>query len=247
MNNIKILITLFVGIFIGYVMANFISVDTSNQNSLTADIPAEKPRKIEGVFITKKNIDKDIPQPSATQIHIIEKHEDEESEVDNSAQDSSESKYQQLETAYQLAKNKIALLQHKLEEFDDSNVSSTQMEALVDVPFKKFIKSFTGVTREQIYNFHQAEEDADWGYNMQNTISDFIQTHYDANDIDLVSVICKQQQCEILVIQHVDDAWNKISQDLRQQEWWQFTSTNSLAGNASDSSDELAIYTFLSI
>lgn len=247
MNNIKILVTLFVGIFIGYVMANVISLDANSQNNLTADMSTEAPGKIERVLITKKNIEKDVEQPSVKQVYIIEKDEDEVIEIYNTVQDTSDSKYQQLETAYQLAKNKIALLQLKLEEFDDSNVSTSQMEALVDEPFKGLINSFTGVTRDQIYNFHQAEEDADWGYNMQNNISDLINTHYEVNDINLVSVICKQQQCEIQVIQHADEAWNKISQDLMEQDWWTFTSTISSAGNASNSSNDMAIYTFLSI
>lgn len=157
-----------------------------------------------------------------------------------------EHKYQELSKVQQSSKNKVASLQQELDELDNSDITTKQMEALVVAPFKNNIASFTGAQRNDIYNFHQEKDDLDWGYNMQNHISDFILTHYNANEISLISVICKHQQCELLVIQNIDEAWKKIAKDLSNQTWWKFRSSNSTSRNYAGSEYGLAIYTFLS-
>jgi hypothetical protein len=121
------------------------------------------------------------------------------------------------------------------------------MEALVVAPFKDYMGNFTGSKRDEIYNFHQAEDDIDWGYNMQKYISEFIVTHDNSHEITLISALCKQQKCELLVLQHSDSAWDKIGRDLRQQSWWQFSSTNASSGNYPGSADDIAIYIFLAV
>jgi hypothetical protein len=51
------------------------------------------------------------------------------------------------------------------------------MEDLVVGPFKDYVANSTGAMRDNVYDFHQADADFDWGYNMQNYISDFILIH----------------------------------------------------------------------
>jgi hypothetical protein len=141
----------------------------------------------------------------------------------------------------------VSSLQRQLAEFDESDITSKQMEDLVAEPFKDYVANFTGAMRDEIYDFHQAQDDFDWGYNMQNLISDFILTHFNSPDINLVSVVCKLKNCELLVIQNSEGSWKIIAQELSQQPWWKFQSTHSSSGNAPGAENRIAIYTFLSL
>ncbi len=251
MNNIKLLATLFIGIFIGYIMTNLTasytpSVASSAGKNQAHDekMPDKKPS-----LASEDNAKTDTKVAPAL-VNQIEASGTDLAKMSISSpinNESNKNDYQKLERAYLQSTRKITSLQRKLDEFDDSDISTEQMEALVEEPFKSNIGSFSGVERNNIYNFHQADDDADWGYNMQNYISDFVLTHYDADGINLTSALCKQQQCELLVIQQVEGAWQNIFQELTQQPWWKFKSSSSTSGNVSASKDDLAIYTFLSL
>lgn len=146
--------------------------------------------------------------------------------------------HQQLKDKYKKSKRKVSSLKYQLSEFDGSVATDEEMEKLAPEPFNLFLSAFRGKTRNDIYDFHRKEDDLDWGYNMQNNISDFVQTHYDGMNVDLISVICKQPYCEILVTEKQEDAWNNIIKGLLTQPWWKFSSTNS-------SSNNVSIYMFL--
>ena len=147
---------------------------------------------------------------------------------------------QRLKDKYKKLKNKALFLEMQLNEYDGSKATDEEMEALVPEPFKQYLSSFRGETRNNILDFHNKESDVDWGYDTKNHISDFILTHYEGTGVELISVICKQPYCEILVIEIHNDAWNKIIKDMTQQPWWTFSSTTSSSNNDS-------IYIFLSM
>lgn len=248
MNKIKQLIILFVGIFIGYLIADFTSNNISEDINLSQAKPSPtiKSQVISEEVTAKNNKEINI-QSVLPVIKQPNNLKDATKPLSNTSVEDLENKYQQLNQAYQRSKNKVSLLQRQLDELDDSDITTAQMEDLVVEPFKDHVGKFTGVMRDQVYNFHQTEDDFDWGYNMQNAISDFILTHYHYTDINLVSVLCKAQKCELLVIENIEGSWNKIAQELAQQPWWKFTSTYSFSGNVTGSENSLAIYNFLSV
>lgn len=147
--------------------------------------------------------------------------------------------YFKLQNKYHKSQRKVISLQNQLGELDGSDATDEEMENLVPEPFKSYLSSFRGKTRNDIFDFHNKEDDLDWGYDIKNSISDFVLTHYDGTAIELISVICKQPYCEILVIEKEEDAWKNIMKDMTQQSWWKFSSTTS-------SSNNLSIYIFLS-
>jgi hypothetical protein len=144
-----------------------------------------------------------------------------------------------LNNKYYKLKRKTNLLEQQLNELDGSKATNDEMEAFAPEPFKSYLSSFRGKTRNDIFDFHNKEDDLDWGYDIKNSISDFVLTHYDGTGIELISVICKQPYCEILVIEKEEDAWKNIMKDMTLQSWWKFSSTTS-------SSNNLSIYIFLS-
>ena len=248
MKTIKLLATLSVGIFFGYILATMTAIDVHEERNITIANHTSALSSEENLAKkTSTDYATTITQPTEVITEELNSTAPDAIPAENSIDQTLEQNYQQLTKALQASESKIVSLKRKLAKFDNSAISTVQMEDLVEAPFKDLVTNFTGADRDKIYNFHQAEDDLDWGYNMQNYISDFILTHYNINDISLVSVICKHQMCELLVIQHLDGSWDKIAQDLRQQPWWKFSSTSSLAGNSPDSENSLAIYTFLSI
>jgi len=151
--------------------------------------------------------------------------------------------HQVLKDKYAKSQSKVSTLKHQLSELDNSEVTDEEMEGLAPEPFKSFLSSFRGKTRNDIYDFHKKEEDLDWGFDTQTKISDFIQTHYYGTSVNLISVMCKQPYCEILITEKQEGAWDSIMKDITQQPWWTFSSfTTSTRSNAEN---ELSIYAFL--
>lgn len=252
MNKIKLLATLFFGIVIGYAIASLSAPNALQKSSLALDNKAPVVNK--STITAKQNqVDNQAgnkikaAQPSDVMTQNSEATRSEIAETKSTNEQTLAYKYEQLKSAQLASENKIAALKRQLGEWDDSDITIEQMEALVVAPFKGYMTNFTGSKRDEIYDFHQAEDDVDWGYNMQNYISDFIVTHDNSHEITLISALCKQQKCELLVLQHNDGGWDKIVRDLRQQSWWQFSSTHASSGNYPGSENSIAIYIFLAV
>ena len=254
MNHIKLLATLFIGIFIGYVLTSISATNEQSNSNLTLENTTsavnQSQASVEFEHVhnqehnEKQNRTETVQASDAIKKNSTVTHP-KVTQAQSTAEQTLEYKYEQLKNSHQNSKNKIASLERQLGELDKSDISTEQMEALVVAPFKGYMGNFTGAKRDEIYDFHQEVDDVDWGYNMQNYISDFIVTHNNSNEITLVSALCKQQKCELLVLQHSDGAWDKIARDLRQQSWWQFSSTNASSGNYPGSENSIAIYIFL--
>ncbi len=237
MNSLKALVLLAVGAILGYV---FSSLSTeSYQDNLTPPMviavktpPTAKISKLKvAPDVLDQTIDASQVQPQVTNNQTLTTVDGDE--MLNQQHLDLIAEHQLLKDKYKKSKNKISLLKNQLNEFDGSKVTDEEMQALAPEPFKFFLSSFRGKTRNDIYDFHQKEDDVDWGYNMKNNISDFVLTHYEATNIDLISVICKQPYCEILAIEKQKDALNKIIKDINQQPWWTFSSTSSSSNNES--------------
>lgn len=237
MNKLNILLVLCLGFFLGYgtnslLNKNISSKEIVSQNGKSAITEnTTQPQCID----EKENVVKPKSQQAAkaTQKRPL------------SSQNNTLTKQQDLNTRHQYMRQKVEQLERQLDDLETSGISNAQMAALTTAPFDNYITHYTGKMRKNIFDFHQAEPDLDWGYNMQNHISDFVLTHYYAADVNLVSITCKQQQCELLIIENEHDSWQKIARELAQQPWWQFTSTSTNSGN-SPGSTGIAIYTFLS-
>jgi len=151
--------------------------------------------------------------------------------------------HNELKDKYDQSRNKVSSLENKLNEFDGSEATDDEMEALVPEPFKFFLSSFRGKTRNDIYDFHKEDDDLDWGYDKKNNILDYVITHYEGTNVDLISVTCKQPRCEILVTEEQEGAWEKIMKDIYKQPWWKFSSfATTTKFNAKN---ELSLYIFL--
>jgi hypothetical protein len=237
MNSIKALVFLAIGAILGY---GFSSLSTeSYQDNLTRPtvmaVKTPPTAKISKSKVTPDVLDQTVV---ATQVQLQVTNNKTLTTVDNDEMLNQQhldliAEHQLLKDKYKKSKNKVLSLKHQLSEFDGSEASDEEMEALAPEPFNLFLSAFRGKTRNDIYDFHQKEDDVDWGYNMKNNISDFILTHYNGMNVHLISVTCKQPQCEILVTENQQAAWDNIIKDLSVQTWWTFSSTSSSSNNES--------------
>ena len=149
-----------------------------------------------------------------------------------------------LKDKYDKSLDTVRSLQSELNKLYVSEVTDYEMEALVPEPFKPFLKSYQGKGRDKIFNFHQQEDDYNWGFEMQTNISDFFQIHYESTNIEIISVTCKQPHCEILAIEKQEGAWKQMMKDIYQQPWLKFSSaTHSTRSNIDN---QLIVYAFFS-
>ena len=153
-------------------------------------------------------------------------------------------KYQNLQDKYQRTNNRLIDVTLEIESLDESDITDEQMMALVNDDFSEFRRGYRGAQRDKIFDFHQLDEDLDWGYDMQTKISDFILTHYSANDVRLRAIACKEVSCELLIEEVEKNAWGSIMESLTKQAWWKFRSTNS--SSRSGENESVLIYLFMS-
>jgi|GEM_PF-1491869 len=247
MNTLKIIILLIIGAILGYSFSFIGKADNNehfnHENVALSKVPLFKtePKEKSKIKNKQQNIMANTPPAAISSNCKDSKYNN--IEVSQKHLDLVET-HQTLKQEYHKSLSKISTLKRQLGELDESEVTDEEMESLVPAPFKSFLSSFRGETRNDIFDFHNKEDDFDWGYDKQNNISDYIQTHFEGVNVELISVICKQPRCEILVTEKHENAWDNIMKDMTQQLWWKFSSfTSSTRSNAEN---ELSIYVFFS-
>ncbi|XOV78722.1 MAG: hypothetical protein ACFHVJ_17580 [Aestuariibacter sp.] len=122
---------------------------------------------------------------------------------------------------------------------------SNQLQQYIPQPYLKLTHDMAPVAQMQILKLHQADQDYDWGYEMEIKVRDLFVTQFNQAQFQLASVTCKWSQCEILVRLLQDVPSHDIFQTLSAQPWWRFGSTNSRTANG-EQTGELLMYLFAS-
>jgi hypothetical protein len=106
--------------------------------------------------------------------------------------------------------NKLALLQSTVPE---------AFKTLVSLGFENM--------GSDIIDSHNKEEDLEWGYEMEEKISNSFYSAAHPDDVSLARVTCKQLACEILISnnQNNSDDYLYAIKGLTQQPWWNFNSS----------------------
>lgn len=158
--------------------------------------------------------------------------------------DHNEKKYSDVYLQLRKLTSENERLTRELGQFAESEITDEQMSALLAEPFSNFLLGFKGQQRDEIYDFFQQPEDHEWGYDMQLKISDFIESHEYRDDVSLTGVTCKIDRCEVRIIEADPSLghFNIMFQQLRQQPWWEFTSTHSTSGNSGEGGMKIFFY-----
>ncbi len=102
------------------------------------------------------------------------------------------------------AATETALLQQRLSKFEPSEIDDKELKEMVLAPFNSSVVGLPQNLKKSIYDFHKREEDLDWGYIKQQQISDFIRAHLNYEFVNLLSVICKVDTCEVAMNEKLD-------------------------------------------
>mgnify|MGYP000250283842 CR=1 FL=1 len=221
-----------VGVVVGYLSANFFESKAENQDS---EIKSPRNKEVSNtkktVIVTTK-IEKQLETNSLPEQPTTE-HEYTSLEEENTAL---KNKYKALQERYRKSVKNSATLERQIRELSPSTITNEQLAELVPKEFAPIVTGSRGTMRESIFEFHQEDDDLDWGYQMSMLISDFVSTHLEANSIRPISVKCKIDRCEGLFSMDNFAAAQSVMEDMRKQPWFKFTSSNSSSTGENENS-----------
>lgn len=243
MNIIKLLLSFTLGIFIGFIANDLIPASIKPQKITTeTTLKNQTPANTNLANISKNQSIQLVDKAKYTE-HLNTGNQQIIQPKLISTIEELNIRYENLHNKYEKNQNRLMELTIEVEALDESVITDRQMMSLIDDDYAEHRRSYRGVQRDTIYNFHQQEDDLDWGYEMQTKISDFILTHYNANGVNLDAINCNNISCEILIKETEQHAWELIFEDMTKQLWWQFSSSN---GTSRSEKDEiLLIYLFI--
>lgn len=117
------------------------------------------------------------------------------------------------------------------------NLQLDEAQAFLPKPFDGQVAGMSGDFADNFRNLHKADEDYDWGSDLQLRIKDFIISHQYAAFINLQSVICRQSICEIRGFQDEQMYWtNVIVEELQAAPFWALYGSFSSTGHGGSES-----------
>ena len=245
MNKSHIIISLCIGTAFGYILSTTLQVNKATDDLILKG-PIHLEEEIDLVFDNNSFSEQKSPpiSSSAKTNELINPLINSASDTHTGKNNDDKLSYQALEQKYRQLLHENMLFEQQLASLEQTTITNEQMAALVDNNFSNTLKYLHGKLRNDVYNFHQRDEDLDWGYIMSNNIINFISTHYQGVDIEIDSIRCKHPHCELRLIEKEASSWQKVSQDMYQQPWWTFISNNSSTTIDPTQNDTL-VYAFI--
>ncbi|MGL1959565.1 MAG: hypothetical protein OCD00_19985 [Colwellia sp.] len=120
--------------------------------------------------------------------------------------ESVEHENQQLLTKLLEVISENSILKHKLEQLEPSTVSNEQIKAIIPKDYAPIVSTFSGKIKEQIVDLHQQEEDLNWGLRKQQELLYFINSHQNGHEILITSLLCKVNQCQLILDEKITPA-----------------------------------------
>lgn len=238
MQIIKIIILILLGFVLGYAISGLNSPTNTTSKSSRVDGKTIKIEQSTCVEPADEITHLAIKTPVTIAPAEASKQPDKQEQIEKL-----NSQYQQLETRYQQARKKLARLEWQVYQQRTSDVTDDELTAFFPDKFSNLVSDVIGEFRNEVYEFHKKDNDQDMAYELTQSINDFIITHDKAYDVELVALTCKQKDCEILLVEKQAHSWEAIINDMRQQTWWQFQSTN--GRSSSDVDGNNIFYVFL--
>ncbi len=108
-----------------------------------------------------------------------------------------------------------------------NEMTDEEIDAAIPAPFNNSLKRTHGPLRVKYKDFIGASQPANWDMMMQNKISDALFSNPYAKFIQLESLQCKANLCEIRLYESKNGVWSFILSEMRLQDWWEFGGTHS--------------------
>ncbi|HTF96137.1 MAG TPA: hypothetical protein VL995_08400 [Cellvibrio sp.] len=102
----------------------------------------------------------------------------------------------------------------------ESNITDEEIDNLVAAPFNETLKKVRGPLREKYKSFAEATEQNDWDINTQNRMTDALLGNQYSKFIELESLICRADYCEIRGRELKPNVFSLIMSEMMLQDWW---------------------------
>lgn len=102
----------------------------------------------------------------------------------------------------------------------ESNITDEEIDKLVAAPFNETLKRTSGPLREKYKSFAEATEQSDWDTNTQNRMTDALLGNQYSKFIELESLICRADYCEIRGRESKSGVFGLIMSEMMLQDWW---------------------------
>lgn len=101
-----------------------------------------------------------------------------------------------------------------------SNISDEEIDKLVPAPYNESLKRSNGPLREKYKEFVNSDHQEEWDRNTQNRITDALLGNTYSKFIELESVACKVNYCEVRGRELKPGVINLIFSEMTLQDWW---------------------------
>jgi len=95
-------------------------------------------------------------------------------------------------------------------------MTNKQIESSLPAPFSEYVTKGANLELKKKYaNYVNEETNANWAFETQNKLEDFILTSDDSHKIELQSVSCKSTTCEIKGFERERNSWGNVMDKLQ--------------------------------
>lgn len=138
-------------------------------------------------------------------------------------EDEVSSKSEEIESLHRDVNSKKS--NEELKEFSSTKFARMTIEdaeAILPKPYSDLVASTGGIMIEILNEHLKDEVDYDWASDIEQKFNDFIYMHPLSSGMDLQSITCKTSTCELMIIEFEDFTWDRISHDMKKQDWYSF-------------------------
>jgi hypothetical protein len=113
----------------------------------------------------------------------------------------------------------IATLKSRLQEFEPKETTQQfeKLEELIPADFKLSVARLSDTQKDNILAFHQEQDVSNWAYIHETQIKDYILSHPMSEWVELTSITCKQDRCEIVLDEKINRE-SLVAQGLSREE-----------------------------
>ena len=111
-----------------------------------------------------------------------------------------------------------------------SKISDEEIDKLVPAPYNEALKRTHGPLREKYKEFADSNQQEDWDRTTQNRITDALLGNTYSKFIELESVVCKVNFCEVRGRELKPQVINLLFSEMMLQDWWDMGMSNLSSG-----------------
>jgi hypothetical protein len=112
-----------------------------------------------------------------------------------------------------------------------NEITDEEIDKILPPPFNQKLKNNHGYIREKYREFADATEQKEFDINIQNKLTDAISSNPYSKFLNIESLVCKANICEIRLYETKRGVWSYIQAEMHLQDWWPFGNSSASGFN----------------